>query len=171
MRRQLGALRPANAWSEELLAELPQGKILKVVITQPRNLTFHNKFFALLSVLYPHQSYYPTMRKFRKAVLIALGYCEETTLPSGKVMVEPDSMAWNKMEEPEFDALMKRFFELAETRILPGISHADVKREWEEVMRGYNESGVGPSERAETTLPGGSDSARISSRTEKLSGA
>ena len=140
VRRQMGSLRPIDAMSEAQLLELPQGVTLKAVITRPRNVTFHNKFFALLTVLFPHQSYYPTLTKFRKAVTIALGFCEETVLPSGKIMVEADSIAFHKMKEEDFEALMTRFFDLAETRILPGISRADVEREWEEVMRGNHAS-------------------------------
>ena len=145
LRRQMGALRPIDAMSEAQLLELPQNVVFKAKLTHQsaRNVVFHNKFFALLAVLFPHQSYYPTLTKFRKAVLIALGFCEETKLPSGKIMVEADSIAWHKMTPDDFETLMKRFFELAETRILPGISHEDVKREWEEVMRGYSQSGGG----------------------------
>ena len=135
--RQLGALRPADAAAEEAIADIPNGEVVKAVITRPRNVVFHRKFFALLGVLYPHQKFYPTLTKFRKAVQIALGYCEETKLPSGKIMVEADSIAFHKMDEVEFEQLMKRFFELAETRILPGISRKDVEREWAEVMKGY----------------------------------
>ena len=139
LRRHLGALRPINAMGEEQLADLPAGVVFKAVLTsqKPRSITYFNKFFALLTVLYPHQSYYPTMLKFRKAVTIALGFAEETVLPSGKIMVEAESIAWHKMKEADFEQLMKRFFELAETRILPGIDRKDVEREWEEVMKGY----------------------------------
>lgn len=136
--RQLGALRPADAAAEEAIADIPNGEVIKAVITRPRNIVFHRKFFALLKVLFPHQTYYPTLTKFRKAVQIALGYCQETKLPSGKIMVEADSIAFHKMDEAEFDAFMQRFFELASTRILPGIDKADVEREWEEVMKGYD---------------------------------
>lgn len=135
--RHLGALRPADAMAEEILGEIANGETVKLSITRPRNILFHRKFFALLKVLFPHQSYYPTLTKFRKGVTIALGYCEETKLPSGKIMVEPSSIAFHKMDETEFDAFMKRFFELAETRILSGIDRKDVEREWEEVMKGY----------------------------------
>jgi len=137
MRRKMGALRPVDALGEELLSELPSGEDVKVTITRSRNLLFFRKFHALLAVLFPHQSYYPTQTKFRKAVQIALGYCEETILPSGKIMVEAESIAFHKMKEEDFEQLMKRFFELAETRILPGIDRKDVEREWEEVMKGY----------------------------------
>ena len=137
LKRQMGALRPFDALGEEAINALRNGDVVKVVITRPRNVTFHNKFFALLSVLFPHQDYYPTLTKFRKAVQIALGYCEETVLPSGKIMVEADSIAFHKMDEAEFDQLMAKFFALAETRILPGVSKEDVQREWEEVMKGY----------------------------------
>ena len=44
-------------------------------------------------------------------------------------MVEAESIAWHKMKEEDFEQLMKRFFELAETRILPGIDRKDVERE------------------------------------------
>lgn len=138
LKRQMGALRPIDAMSEEQLLDLPQNVVLKAKITRPRNVVFHNKFFALLTVLFPHQDYYPTLTKFRKAVQIALGFCEETVLPSGKIMVEADSIAFHKMDDDDFEALMKRFFELAETRILPGINRADIEREWQEIMKGYD---------------------------------
>lgn len=144
LRRHLGALRPIDAIGEEALANIPQGATVKAEITRPRNITFHNKFFALLRVLFPHQNYYPTLTKFRKAVQISLGYCEETKLPSGKIMVEPTSIAFHQMDEAAFEQFMARFFELAETRIIPGINRADIEREWAEVMAGYQDERVTP---------------------------
>lgn len=138
LRRQMGALRPIDAMSEAQLLDLPQEVVLKAVITRPRNAKFFRKYYALLALLFPHQTYYPTLTKFRRAVQIALGFCEETVLPSGKIMVEADSIAFHKMKEEDFEALMTRFFELAETRILPGINRADIEREWQEIMKGYD---------------------------------
>lgn len=148
LQKGLDSLRAFDALGEEALADIKTGDRVKVSITRPRNIKFHNKFFALLAILFPHQSYYPTPSKFRKAVTIALGFCEETVLPSGKIMVEPTSIAFHLMGDEDFELFMKRFFELAETRILPGIDRKDVEREWQEIMAGYGFGGSPQEKRA-----------------------
>ncbi len=139
LRRDLTGLRAFDALGEEVLADYKVGETLKVEITRPRNLRYLKKYFALLRVLYPHQTTYPTMTKFRAAVQCALGFCESFKDAAGRTVLIPDSISFAKMDDVEFDALMQRFFDLAVTRIIPGINRDDVRRQWDEIMVGERE--------------------------------
>lgn len=136
LRHALGALRPTEALGEAALAEYAQGEEVKAEITRPRNLRFHKKYFALLTLLYPHQNIYPTPELFRAAVQCALGWGDAMTMLDGRIIMVARSIAFGKMDETEFGELMKRFFELAVTRILPNVNEADLMREWDEIMVG-----------------------------------
>lgn len=136
LRRVMGALRPADAASEELLANLPAGVDLKATITAPRKAWKHRKFFALCAVVQPHQSTYPTIDTFRKALTCALGFADTYKLPDGRTMLLPRSIAFDKMDDAEFDALFDRAVGFICERIIPAANSADLEREVNEIMAG-----------------------------------
>ena len=114
MKRRLSSLVPTNRMSEELLRNLPEHVTLKIVATQPRNPKHHAKFMALIAAIYPHQSIYPTMDSFRKAITVALGYGDTVKLPDGRVMLIPGSISFAKMDQRAFE----EFYERAVTRTI-----------------------------------------------------
>lgn len=134
--RKMGALRPADAASEELLMALPEGVDLKARITVPRKGWKHRKFFALCAVVQPHQETYPTIEKFRKALTCALGFADTYHLPDGRIMIFPQSIAYDAMDDVEFDELFSRAIGFICERILPKANSADLEREVAEIMAG-----------------------------------
>lgn len=140
MQRTLGGLKATDAAGEEALAKIKPGQEVKVEITRPRHLVFHRKYFALLNVIYPHQSAYPTMTSFRGAMAVALGFGETVKLSRGRSIILPHSISFASMDQTEFEQLYDKTVELILTRILPGIDRDDVAREVEQVMLGYSEA-------------------------------
>ena len=136
LRRVLSRLAPADAASEELLNALPTGKEVKAVITIPRNVKHHRKFFALLNVIFPHQETYPTRESLLNAIKCALGYGETITLPDGRIVLSPGSISFSKMDQNDFNAFYERAVRLITERILPGVDSTDLEREVEEILQG-----------------------------------
>lgn len=140
LKRQMGALRAADRESQDALDAIPSGVVVRAVISRPRNLKHMRKFFALLNAVFPHQDEYATLEKLRKAVICATGFAETVTLPDGRLMLVADSIAFDKMEQPEFDAFYEKAIQLILTRILPGVGKPELDQEVNDIMAGYGPS-------------------------------
>lgn len=136
MVRKLSSLVPSDRMSEELLRELPEGAVLKAVVTSPRNLKHHRKFMALMQVIFPHQTTYPTMDSLRKAIAVALGYGDTIKFPDGRIMLIPKSISFAKMDQTAFTEFYDRALELVQTKILPSVDSDDLEREVNEILEG-----------------------------------
>lgn len=135
MRKKLGALRPADALGEEALADLPEGKDLRVKITMPRLGWRHNKFFALLAAVFPHQHDYPTPELLRKKLQRAIGL-QDVVYFKGEREVYDRSIAWDKMDELEFRHVFDRMVQVICEQIIPNVGRADLEREVEDILAG-----------------------------------
>jgi hypothetical protein len=136
MRRQLGALRPSDPASAEVLERLPADEDVRVEVFRPRNVKLHRKFFALLQVVYPHQNLYPTFDTFRAAIEVALGYGDSVKVGKGRTIIVPKSISFAKLDQAGFEQLYERAVDLITTRILPAVHRADLEREVADILAG-----------------------------------
>lgn len=109
-------------WSEK--NKLGIGKDVKVHITKPRNLKFHRKFMALLTIVYDNlpekfsnpedsNNYIGNLSSLLTAIKIDLGYCDILRV-DGKLIYQPKSISFAKMDQTAFE----HFYDLAVTDIL-----------------------------------------------------
>lgn len=143
MRRQLSALRPIDAAGEQALGEIASGEVLRVTVRRPRNVLHHRKFFALIKTIFPHQSLYPTEETLLAAMKVALGYGETVKLPDGRAIIIPKSISFSNMDQTAFDQFYARAVHLILSRILPGVSRAELAREVHEILAGYSDTASG----------------------------
>lgn len=155
-RRQMGALRPVDAAGEQALADIPQGELVRVTIRRPRNVLHHRKWFALLNVIFPHQSLYPTQETLLAAIKVALGYGDTVKLPDGRTIIVPGSISFAKMDQTAFTSFYDRAVNLIVTKIIPGVGREDLEREVNEILDGYDSSGGTAGGRATPEGAGGS---------------
>lgn len=134
--RKMDMLVPANEQSLEALRKLKQGEWYKAEVTMPRNLKHLRKYFALLAAVYPHQTMWPTFRKFRAKFEEALGHGEYYVNGRGERYFENESIAFGAMQQDEFDEFYEKAVELILTRILPGVGRADLDRQVSEILEG-----------------------------------
>lgn len=121
-----------KAWDRfwKSLKDLEAGEILNLDLVFPRNPRFHRKFFALLQVGFDAWEP-PRVRKswrglpvqknferFRADVTIAAGYFEQTFNLKGKLQLEPKSIKFSKMEEPEFETLYSAVVDVLLQKVL-----------------------------------------------------
>lgn len=104
----------------ELLKELPTLKDLKLVVTVPRNLKFHKKFFALLKVIYDYMDERDRERyniwntqELLNRLKLDLGLYTLFVMgpggqiPEGTPVFIPDSISFDKMDETKFARFYK----------------------------------------------------------------
>lgn len=110
----------ADEVSAEVLKEVPTDRESKLVITVPRNLKFHKKFFALLKVIVDYMDEETRLRhnifdsrELLQRLKIDLGLYSlhimgpNSTLPEGTCVYVPDSISFGKMDETKFAAFYK----------------------------------------------------------------
>lgn len=125
-----GKARPID-YDAFLIASKYAGKDVFVTVTRPRNILHHRKFFALLNLLWettPCGEIYPSRDGLRKAMTMAAGYVE--TIPTKKGPREiPKSLAFEKMDQDEFNDLYAACIRLVLTEILPHLTKTDLEAE------------------------------------------
>lgn len=137
--RKMDMLVPANEQTLDALRKMKPGQWYRADIKMPRNVKFHRKYFALLGAVYPHQTMWPTFKKFRAKFEEALGHGEYHTNARGERYFENESISFASMQEDEFEQFYERAVELILTRILPNVGRADLDRQVEEIMAGRKE--------------------------------
>lgn len=101
----------AEAWFNKQ----PIGSAMHGTITKIRNPRFHRKFFAMLNVAFKNYEW-PKVETnygrvtvsfdlFRDFVICKAGHYEAALTPLGEVRVRPKSIAWDQMDEDEFQKL------------------------------------------------------------------
>lgn len=98
-----GGLKAANGVEAEKLGAM-QGLNVMAKIYRPRNLAFHNKFFALLGVAREWADTEFTEKQFRAYVTAGAGYCDFIPGEDGMIAV-PKSISFASMDETEFSRL------------------------------------------------------------------
>ena len=137
---KLGRLRPSDALSAELWDDLPADKEMRAVVTQPRNLQHHRKFFTLLSVIFPHQDLYTSIDGdggLLDGIKPALGHTHEVrNAETLEAHIRPASISFGSMDQDAFEEFYDRSVDLICRRIIPGLGHADLEREVNEILAG-----------------------------------
>jgi hypothetical protein len=144
----VGALIADTTLDGEALEKIPSGKVVKVVVTVPRNPKFHRKFFALLSVIYDcmeedtkRELNVWTAEELRNRLKIDTGRYtlhivgENSTLPVGTCVYIPDSMAYEAMDDVEFEALYEQTMMMAISKYITGQNVESVNMMVDQVLR------------------------------------
>ena len=130
VRKTLNALSASDAGSQDIISELPAGVVFKIQITQPRNVKFHRKFFALLKIILDNQSHFQNLDELLYAVKIRLGYSVPVQL-KGMVGHMPKSISFSKMDEQAFSEFYERTLDFLITDVIPGLNKEDLEKELE----------------------------------------
>lgn len=142
-----GSLVPASQADADVLAGLPKGRVFKSKITQPRNLPFHRKGFALFQTVFDLWSerlearefqgreVRPELNRFRKDMTIMAGFFRPVFNARGEVRVEAESLSFASMTDDRFAKVYSALIDTALEKILKDIDRADLEDAVERVMR------------------------------------
>ena len=86
----------------ELAKKIKPNELVKCKITKPRNIKFHNKFMALIDMVYQNQEQFDHKEDLRKELIIEAGYFTEYTSFEGEIKRKAKSISFAKMDEYEF---------------------------------------------------------------------
>ena len=126
-------LRPDDMVGREYLDGIPDGTVLKIKATRPRNPAHHRWFYALMGKLYENQSRYGTLEDLVDAFKIATGHSHEYRLLDGRTVVKAGSIAWHKMDQTSFQQFSDRCVELVRD-FLPGVKNVEVREAIKEMI-------------------------------------
>lgn len=132
---------PADQGSLETSDGIKIGAIVKAIVTQPRNLKFHKKFFALLNLGFEHWApdklewqgiqAVKSFDVYREQVTILAGYREVTYNLDGSVKVTAQSISFAKMDDLKFQKLYKAVFLVIWNKVMsqcPGWTEDEMNR-------------------------------------------
>jgi hypothetical protein len=100
-------LRPANAWDAEALSTDPLGteyELHKITRRKPKQ---HRTYWRALNLVVKANNRWPDAEHLHDELKLALGfYRKAANLKTGEIMLIPDSTAFDKMEQDQWQAFM-----------------------------------------------------------------
>lgn len=120
------SLVPADDNGFELVRQMKQGKVIKATYSFPRSYENHKRFFAFIKTTFLIQNHFDNMRHFRKWLVGKAGYYEIIEYPNGKTVFDTDSIAFDKMEEPDFRKMFNRCVDAFLSEFEPQISRNEL---------------------------------------------
>lgn len=125
---------PVDDNAARLVRSLKLGAGISVEASRMRNVRFHRKFFALLRLAFdswePQAADFDMMRSgavvpvakdfesFREHVLILAGHCDATYGADGSVRLKAKSIAFENLDDFEFEEIYKRVVDVVWERVL-----------------------------------------------------
>lgn len=87
------------------LKKIKPNEVIEVNVVKKRNIKFHNKFMALIDMVYQNQERYAHKEELRKDLIIEAGFFTEHVDFHGEVKKTAKSISFSKMDEYEFNNL------------------------------------------------------------------
>ena len=87
--------------------KLKLGEDYQVEVTNPRNVGFHKKFFAMLNVGHENTSLDMPFDTYRKYMIVKAGFFTAYQTPKG-VYYDPNSISFASMSQDEFEEVYSR---------------------------------------------------------------
>lgn len=109
-------------------------KTVRVKITQPRNVGQFRLYWAALKLVHDNMEDPPTLDKLHDAVKVRMGYFTTMKFKDGTEATIPDSIAFDRMEQPEFKVFFDKFKALVHEVIVPGLGGETLEREANEML-------------------------------------
>lgn len=109
--RKGNALFPQLQMDLERLQAIPQGHSVRVELKQPRNNERLRLYWRMLSYVREATDCAPTSEYLHSAIKLELGFGTPVRLRNGMTVLVPSSVAFDKMEEPEFHIFFNKAVE------------------------------------------------------------
>ena len=123
-----GALYPTDMNSIDALNDIAQDEQVRCVITRPRNLKHHRKFFKMIEIVYKQQSFYATEPDMLDDIKICVGHSRTFIGKDGAVRTVPLSISFAKMDQTAFEQFYNKFVKFILEQVLPGVDSKDLEQ-------------------------------------------
>lgn len=129
-----------EAWSKfrRRLETMKPGTWLRIESSRPRNGKHHRKFMALLQLVVENSESYNTIEKALIAVKLIAGHFEPAIHPqTGELIQVPKSIAYESMDQDEFDAFYSAALDGVLQHILPSMDAETADRLMDMIVEGW----------------------------------
>lgn len=106
LKKTLNGFSAADDASQELMKNYKLGGVYRADIVKPRNYQHHKLGMALLNLTFENQDRYDNFDVFRKVVARAAGHVIQYPDLNGELVVEADSLSYERLDEVEFTKVM-----------------------------------------------------------------
>jgi hypothetical protein len=130
--------------SEEVLAKVECGTLLKCNILSKRSSLFHRKYFALIKFAFENwtpeektfkgQVVQKEINRFRKDIQILAGFYDVVVNLKGEVRYESKSISFNSMEQDEFEKLYSAVIDVILSRVLSQYARKELDKVVDELL-------------------------------------
>ena len=131
-RKSMQGIFPTDEEGRRLIESMPKDALCKVEYIRKRNYENHKRFFKFLEVAFDNQDFYENPEELRIALQMASGHFSPLVIQDkhGNVTTHyiPKSIAFEEMEEPEFQELFKKCIGAFLSRYGNGISEEQILR-------------------------------------------
>ncbi len=132
-RKTLGGFVPINTIAEETHAKVKLGDEVTLTLRRPRNLAHHKKFWAIAQKVFENQEHYLTVEDVVTAFKFAISHTRKIRTKHGIIEI-PESIAFDKMDQTEFEAFYERFVKFLISEVIPGLDRAELEGELLEMV-------------------------------------
>lgn len=129
-----------DAWEKfkRRLLTFKPGTFLRMEWSRPRNGKHHRKLFALLTLVAENSETYDTTEKALVAIKLVVGHYEPFIDPkTGELLQMPKSIAYDAMDQDEFDKFYSAAIDGVLRYILPHIDQVQADRLIEMIIQGW----------------------------------
>lgn len=133
-------LKDHEAWTKfkRRLETMKPGTWLRIECAKPRNGQHHRKLFALLTLVAENSETYDTTEKALVAVKLVSGHAEPFMDPvTGQLTQLPKSIAYDAMDQDEFDEFYSAAIDGVLRHILPHIEKVQAERLIDMIVSGW----------------------------------
>jgi len=127
--KKFGKYIPAYDSDHEKAKRQKDNELYKVKITQPRNIKFHKKYFALINMVFDNQEMYQNIEDMREEITIEAGYFIEYSNHHGEIKKKAKSISFAKMDNFEFSELYDKTIYVILKYILIGNTKQELEDE------------------------------------------
>ncbi len=106
LKRTLAGFVPADESSADDAKRFKVGEVYRADIVKPRSYQHHKLCMALLQLTFENQERWTDFTTFRKVVARAAGHVIEYPDVNGELVVEADSLSYDRLDEVEFTKVM-----------------------------------------------------------------
>ena len=107
--------------------KFPLGEVFRCKIWKPRNYKYHQKFFALIAVLFDMQDHFENKKALRYWLTMKAGFFSMVVAPNGSPMYFAESISFSKMDNVKFEKLFNGVIDVALKEICKGSNKESIE--------------------------------------------
>ena len=133
------SLVPTDDESANALAKIKDGKQVLAEVTQPRNIEFLRKYWALVGLVFANlperlEPIFPTQNRLHEEIKYKAGVFTTHRMADGQLAVRIGSIALHKMKQDEFDKFFSKVCDIVAKYFLHGITSKELRDEVERMI-------------------------------------